>query len=207
MRNMFRKTTEDSAMAGSIFDTSPSPGENPFEAGGGARTNDGAPARNVDSGTAAESSPDAGAGGRVSVIGPSLAFKGMLSADEDLLIHGHIEGSISHHGAHLTIGAHAVIKADIAARRIIVQGTVQGDLRATESVVVEASAHVLGDISAPRVGIKDGATLKGAIDMDVPADAAAASAKPGNSGKASFSESGEKLGQSAVHEILDQPRS
>ena len=33
----------------------------------------------------------------VSVIGPTLVFKGELSADEDLVIEGQIEGTIAHH--------------------------------------------------------------------------------------------------------------
>ena len=40
----------------------------------------------------------------VSVIGPTLVFKGELTADEDLIIEGQIEGTIAHHNKHLTIG-------------------------------------------------------------------------------------------------------
>ena len=40
----------------------------------------------------------------VSVIGPTLSFKGELSADEDLVIEGSIEGTIAHHKKNLTIG-------------------------------------------------------------------------------------------------------
>ncbi|MFQ6004457.1 MAG: polymer-forming cytoskeletal protein, partial [Woeseia sp.] len=40
----------------------------------------------------------------VSVIGPTLVFKGELSADEDLVIEGNIEGTIAHHKKHLTVG-------------------------------------------------------------------------------------------------------
>ena len=40
----------------------------------------------------------------VSVIGPTLVIKGELSADEDLVIEGYIEGTIAHHKKNLTIG-------------------------------------------------------------------------------------------------------
>jgi hypothetical protein len=40
----------------------------------------------------------------VSVIGPTMVFKGELSADEDLVIEGTIEGTIAHHKKNLTIG-------------------------------------------------------------------------------------------------------
>ena len=34
---------------------------------------------------------------KASVIGPTLVIKGELSADEDLIIVGHVEGTIAHH--------------------------------------------------------------------------------------------------------------
>jgi len=39
----------------------------------------------------------------VYVIGPTLVFKGELSADEDLIIEGQIEGTIAHHKMNLTV--------------------------------------------------------------------------------------------------------
>ena len=72
---------------------------------------------------------------KVSVLGPTLVFKGELSAGEDLLIQGRVEGKINHN-RNLTIGEQGTVKADIRARNITIEGTVQGDLYATESVVV-----------------------------------------------------------------------
>jgi cytoskeletal protein CcmA (bactofilin family) len=104
---------------------------------------------------------------RLSVIGPSLVFKGNLTAEEDLLIQGRVEGSIDHNATTLTIGVHGAVKGNILANKVIIQGEVQGDVRASDSVIVEASARVQGNLFAPRVGLKDGAKLKGTIDMDV----------------------------------------
>src|SRR5690606_39699191 len=47
----------------------------------------------------------------VSVIGPTLVFKGELSADEDLVIQGTIEGTIAHHKKNLTVGKEGRVKA------------------------------------------------------------------------------------------------
>jgi cytoskeletal protein CcmA (bactofilin family) len=102
----------------------------------------------------------------ISVVGQTLVFKGDLSASEDLLIQGRIEGSITHDADNLTVGAHGDVRADIVARRVIIQGKVEGDVRASESVAVEASAQVEGNLRAPSVGLKEGAKFKGGIDMD-----------------------------------------
>ena len=101
-----------------------------------------------------------------SVLGPTLKFKGELSAEEDLLILGSVEGSI-HHTAQLTIGEEGSIKADIQAERITVDGTVVGNLTATSSVCVRDGADVKGDIYAPTVSLYEGCRFKGKIDMDV----------------------------------------
>ena len=117
---------------------------------------------------------DAATNPKVSVLGKTLVFKGQLTANEDLLIQGRVEGSITHSAAHLAIGAHGDVSADVHAQRLIVQGKLEGDVHATESVVVEPSANVRGNIYAPRVALKDGAKFRGSIDMDAGAGAATA---------------------------------
>jgi cytoskeletal protein CcmA (bactofilin family) len=129
----------------------------------------------VSQGAAKDAAPLDTASPKMSVLGKTLVFKGQLTANEDLLIQGRVEGSITHSAAHLAIGAHGDVSADVHAQRLIVQGKLAGDVHATESVVVEVSANVQGNIYAPRVALKDGAKFKGSIDMD--AGAAAAPAK------------------------------
>ncbi len=107
---------------------------------------------------------------KLTVLGATIRFKGELVADGDLMIQGQIEGTIEQKGSHLTIGSKGIIKADINANHVIVQGEIIGDLCATEAVIVEASARVRGDISAPRVTLKDGAQFEGSIDRGASGD-------------------------------------
>jgi cytoskeletal protein CcmA (bactofilin family) len=101
---------------------------------------------------------------RASILGPTLKFRGELSAQEDLIVQGSVEGSITHTQS-LTIGTDGTMKGDIRARVIVIDGKVEGDLYATESVNIRATAKVKGNIFAPRVGISDGAFFQGQIDM------------------------------------------
>src|SRR5450631_3379258 len=111
------------------------------------------------------SNPPNSATDRVSVLGPTLYFKGDLSAEEDLLIQGRVEGSINH-TQRLTVGAQGTVKANIRAQLIIIEGTVDGDLQAEKSVFLKESAKVRGNILAPSVSIMEGANFCGSIDMD-----------------------------------------
>ena len=110
------------------------------------------------------SNPYNSAADRASTLGPTLYFKGDLSADEDLLIQGRVEGSITH-TQRLTVGAQGTVKANIRAQLIIVEGTVDGDLQAEKSVSVRDTAKVSGNIYAPSVSISEGANFSGSIDM------------------------------------------
>ncbi len=101
---------------------------------------------------------------RGSILGPTLKFRGELSAQEDLIVQGSVEGSINHTQS-LTIGTDGSMKGDIRARVIIVDGKVEGDLYATESISIRATAKVTGNVYAPRVGIADGAFFFGQVDM------------------------------------------
>jgi len=113
---------------------------------------------------AAEPKPAPEAKPAVSVFGPTLRFKGELRADEDFVLQGRIEGSI-HHTQNLTIGTDGVVKGDSRARSIVVEGTVEGDLYALESISIRPTARVLGNLLAPRVAIADGAHFNGKVDM------------------------------------------
>lgn len=104
------------------------------------------------------------------VIGPKIMFKGELTGEEDLLIQGTVEGSIDLKGNHLTIGNQGIIKANVAARTITVEGRVEGDIVASEHIAIKSASHVKGNLKAERVTLEDGAKFRGSIDMDMDTD-------------------------------------
>src|SRR4051812_23186136 len=101
---------------------------------------------------------------KIAVLGPTLRFKGELSAEEDFILQGQIEGSINHTQS-VTIGTEGSVIGNIHARRITIDGNVQGDLHASESVTVHATGHLTGNIFAPRIGIVEGAFFNGRVEM------------------------------------------
>jgi cytoskeletal protein CcmA (bactofilin family) len=122
------------------------------------------------------SNPYDSASERVSILGPTLHFKGDLHADEELLIKGRIEGSITH-TQRITVCPEGTVTANVRAQVIVVEGAVDGDLQAEKSVMVRETAKLRGNITAPSVSIVEGAHFTGGIDMDkkvAVADAASA---------------------------------
>jgi len=115
---------------------------------------------------------------KIAVLGPTLHFKGELSAEEDFILQGKIEGSIAN-PQNVTIGNDGSVVGDIKARVITIDGKVEGDLYGDEAVIVHQSGRVVGNIYAPRVGLVEGAFFKGRIEMsDKPAARAVSPGPP-----------------------------
>jgi len=98
-------------------------------------------------------------------VGASVVIKGELIAKEDVTIAGRVEGTIRIEGHVVTVNAGGHVAADIAARAIVVSGTIQGRLVAEEHIDLRDGADVTGDLAAPRIGIAEGARFNGRVEM------------------------------------------
>jgi cytoskeletal protein CcmA (bactofilin family) len=103
----------------------------------------------------------------VTHIGPGTRVAGRLSGQEDLRVHGTIEGFVRL-GATLFVEPEGVVLAEVHAHDVVVSGTVVGNLHADNAIVLTASARVVGDLRSPRISVEPGAAFRGAISMDPP---------------------------------------
>lgn len=99
-----------------------------------------------------------------SVIGERVQLQGTIISDEDLAITGAVEGTI-HARQNLLIAKDAKVKAVVHGRRVQLDGTLQGDVHASEMVVLGATAVMIGNVSTPALQVRDGAFLKGSVEM------------------------------------------
>ncbi len=100
-----------------------------------------------------------------SVFGSTLVFKGELSADEEILIEGTVEGTIAHHSKNVIIGKQGRVSAFIHANSITIHGRVDGDIHGDVMVVLTDGCEVNGKIFCPRIVMEDGAQFDGTIQM------------------------------------------
>ncbi|HEX5788776.1 MAG TPA: polymer-forming cytoskeletal protein [Woeseiaceae bacterium] len=100
------------------------------------------------------------------MIGRSIQIEGAVRGNEDLRIEGDVSGTVELKDSSLTIGREGKVRADVYAKAIIVDGLTEGDLYATDRIVVHVNAQVRGNITAPKVAVEEGATFKGSIEMD-----------------------------------------
>lgn len=97
-------------------------------------------------------------------IGAGLKIRGEFSGKSDLSIDGEAQGKIRLAEARVTVGSTGRVQADIEAREIVVNGTVEGNLKGAESVRLGPSSWVQGSVHTPRLAIDEGARLRGSVE-------------------------------------------
>jgi cytoskeletal protein CcmA (bactofilin family) len=98
------------------------------------------------------------------VLSSGVSIKGDVIFKTELVIDGEVEGAIKSSG-HLTVGHHARIVGEIRAGSVIVQGTVEGNVFATDRCALEAGSTLRGDIEAPRLAVDENATFLGSAKI------------------------------------------
>lgn len=111
------------------------------------------------------SSPAPQMNANASRIGPGLKVHGVISGESDLIVEGETNGKIYLSGARVTVAKSGRVQADIEGLEIIIEGTVQGNLKASDRIRLGATSNVQGGLITPRFAIEDGARLRGKVEM------------------------------------------
>ena len=101
-------------------------------------------------------------------IGKSIVIKGELSGDEPIQVDGRVEGPISLREGRVNIGRDASVASHVRAAEVIVRGTLEGNVTATDRVEVHSGGSLTGDVTAGRVTVELGAFFHGKVDMKRP---------------------------------------
>jgi cytoskeletal protein CcmA (bactofilin family) len=108
-----------------------------------------------------------GAEKRHSVVSPGVTVRGEIQGEESIQVWGWIEGKISLTGDAI-IEAGAEVRADISATRIVVGGSVQGNLAASDKVEILPTGKVRGEIVTKVLLVHEGASLSGGVQAGSP---------------------------------------
>ncbi|HET7103694.1 MAG TPA: polymer-forming cytoskeletal protein [Terracidiphilus sp.] len=98
-------------------------------------------------------------------IGKSVVIRGEVKGNEELVVDGRVEGTITLTDSRLTIGPNANVAADLTARDVLIMGQVKGNIVATGRVELRAGSLVEGDVQALRLAIEDNAVFRGKVDL------------------------------------------
>ncbi|HTS65162.1 MAG TPA: polymer-forming cytoskeletal protein [Candidatus Acidoferrales bacterium] len=106
--------------------------------------------------------------GGAATIGKAVKVSGNIYSREDLYVDGDLDGTVEALEHKLTIGPNGTVKATIKAREVVVLGSIQGNVEATDKIEIRKDARLTGDIRTARIIIEDGAYFKGSIDIVKP---------------------------------------
>ena len=98
------------------------------------------------------------------VLSHDIEFSGTLRFDKPLLIQGKVSGEIDASSL-LMVAEEAVVEAHIKAAKVIILGTVKGNVNATEKVEVAISGKLTGNVTAPEVTMETGCYFSGRCIM------------------------------------------
>lgn len=111
-------------------------------------------------------------------IGQSINFKGEIHSNENLLVDGSVDGSISIPKHTLVIGSESKVHATIEANSVLIRGQVEGKLNATEKVEISKTGRFKGELITRRFEIHDGAVFVGSSAVHKAKPASPAPAPP-----------------------------
>jgi len=104
--------------------------------------------------------------GRLSgFVGHGTTLTGETDFQAMLRVDGHLIGTVSSATGTLIIGTNGQVDANIAVAAAMINGTVNGDIIATEKLQLGRTARVMGNIQSPKLIVEEGAILEGSCSM------------------------------------------
>lgn len=104
--------------------------------------------------------------GRLSgYVGHGTVLTGETNFQSMLRIDGHLTGRVTSESGTLIVGSTGQVDANIMVASANINGTINGDIIATEKLELGRTAHVVGNVQTPRLVMDDGAVLEGSCSM------------------------------------------
>ena len=98
-------------------------------------------------------------------VGHGTSLTGDTSFQMMLRVDGHLTGTVTSDGGTLIVGNNGQLDANVSVGIAQVNGTVNGDVIASEKIQLGRTARVVGNITTPKLVIEDGAVFEGGCTM------------------------------------------
>jgi len=98
------------------------------------------------------------------IVGPSVNVEGDFASEGNIIVKGSVAGSV-HTSKHLVVEVGARIMANVRAGSAQIAGEVRGNMKIKESLELQSTARIMGDLEAKTLVVEAGALLLGKVSM------------------------------------------
>ncbi|MBI5496290.1 MAG: polymer-forming cytoskeletal protein [Deltaproteobacteria bacterium] len=99
------------------------------------------------------------------ILGPEASFEGKLAFQGTVRIDGKFAGEVLTSDV-LVVGEGAVVKAELDVGSIVINGEVNGNIRAKSAVEIHAPGKLRGNVETPKLVIDAGVVFEGHCKME-----------------------------------------
>ena len=101
----------------------------------------------------------------MTTIGRSLHITGEIISEEDITVQGRVDGQIVMQDGTLVIEAGGHVDAEVEGGAVAIQGTLAGNVVASDRIELDATAEVTGTLITTTLMIAEGAVFNGLIEV------------------------------------------
>ncbi len=106
------------------------------------------------------------------VVGVNVALSGTLKDQNDISVHGMVEGEVVSEKT-VTVGQTAQVKGPVRGKIITVAGVIRGSIDASEKLEVLETGKIFGSVTTRDMVVRSGAQISGKVTMGLDEDEAA----------------------------------
>jgi cytoskeletal protein CcmA (bactofilin family) len=93
-------------------------------------------------------------------------IKGTVKFGQAMRIDGNFEGELITDNGELVVGKTGNVKANVKVRSVIVEGRVDGNIKASDKVELKQNAHLIGDLQARTLVVEKGVVFVGKCNVN-----------------------------------------
>jgi cytoskeletal protein CcmA (bactofilin family) len=97
-------------------------------------------------------------------LGKGIRHEGSLTFHGQARLDGEFSGAIQGEGL-LLVGPTAQVEAEVNATKVIISGSVKGNVQASERIELKKPGNLIGDVTAPLVVMEEGVRFEGHCHM------------------------------------------
>ncbi len=93
-------------------------------------------------------------------------IKGTIKFGQSIRVDGKFNGELISDNGELIVGKTGNVKATVKVKSAVIEGRVDGNIRASDNIELKQSAHIIGDVQAKTLVIEKGVVFVGTCNVN-----------------------------------------